>query len=84
MRAEAAVSTVVASVPGVHSYTSPRSRQPPGATSPRSAGGIAPAREPVGRWARRLLNCPVAAAPQSVAGAFAGVAAQLDSLCNVR
>jgi hypothetical protein len=44
------------------------------------AGGIAPAREPVARWARRLLNCPVA-----VAGTGAATtAAQLDSLCNVR
>jgi hypothetical protein len=45
------------------------------------SGGIAPSREPVARWARRLLNCPVAAARPAAGGA---AASQLDSLCNVR
>jgi hypothetical protein len=44
-------------------------------------GGIAPAREPVARWARRLLNCPRAALGADPASP---PSAQLDSLCNIR
>jgi hypothetical protein len=45
------------------------------------AGGIAPSREPVARWARRILNCPAAVLGPALVPT---TSAQLDSLCNVR